>query len=211
MFFIISPFKNMKLSVDRNFNLTIRNNINKTKELIYYLNKLSIEEVKKAMKISEKVAILNKDRYNNFKFDVLGYPAIYLYDGLQYKNIGLFDFNNSDIDFLIKNVRIISALYGVLNPLDSIYPYRLDMNTKFVLNEYNNLYEYWGSSIYNQLYYSTDNLIVDLSSNEYSKIIYKYINIYDKYLKLNFKVNKLGVLKSFSTYSKIARGKMLNY
>ncbi|MGO0807066.1 peroxide stress protein YaaA, partial [Clostridioides difficile] len=38
-------------------------------------------------------------------------------------------------------IRIISGLYGVVKPYDSIYEYRLEMQTKLRVGEFKNLYE----------------------------------------------------------------------
>ncbi|MGO0943707.1 peroxide stress protein YaaA, partial [Clostridioides difficile] len=43
----------------------------------------------------------------------------------------------------ISCIRIISGLYGVVKPYDSIYEYRLEMQTKLQVGEFKNLYEYW--------------------------------------------------------------------
>ena len=42
-------------------------------------------------------------------------------------------------------MRILDALYGILKPLDSIKPYRLEMGTKLQTQRGKNLYAFWGN------------------------------------------------------------------
>ena len=103
------------------------------------------------MKINEKLAVFNKNRFESIKFDRLGSPAILTYDGIQYKNIEAENFTRQDEEFANSCIRIISGLYGVVKPYDSIYEYRLEMQTKLRVGEFKQLYEYWGNRIYKEL------------------------------------------------------------
>ena len=53
------------------------------------------------------------------------------------------EFSNVDLDFANKSIRILSGLYGILNPSDLILPYRLEMGTKLEVGETKNLYNFW--------------------------------------------------------------------
>ncbi|KJV93269.1 hypothetical protein RAMDARK_0928 [Rickettsia amblyommatis str. Darkwater] len=52
-----------------------------------------------------------------------------------FNNIHIEKLTNHELNFLQSHLLIISGLYGVLKPLDTIKPYRLEMATK--LNEIN--------------------------------------------------------------------------
>ncbi|MBY2478482.1 peroxide stress protein YaaA [Clostridioides difficile] len=210
MIIMLSPAKNMKHidAFDRDLSLPCF--IDNTKEIVENIKAFSIEDFKNRMKINEKLAILNKNRFENIKFDTLGSPAILTYDGIQYKNIEADSFTKQDEEFADNCIRIISGLYGVIKPYDSIYEYRLEMQTKLQVREFKNLYEYWGNSIYEQLI-KEKRAIVNLTSNEYSKSIEKFIKDSDTYITCTFKVSKNGKLKVESTQAKKARGMMVKY
>ena len=92
-----------------------------TKELVSILKKFSLDELCSLMKISDKLGILNYDRYRNFyNEDTKEYTAILAFKGEAYRGIGAEDF--SEEDFLHSNsvLRILSGLYGVIEPLDKI-------------------------------------------------------------------------------------------
>lgn len=184
--------------------------IDESQLLIDYLKTLSVLEISKIMKINEKLSLLNKERFEKFKFDMLGGPALLLYSGIQYKNIAAKDFNEEDLSFANEHLRIVSALYGLLKPMDSIYPYRLEMSRKLPSEDFPNLYNFWGDKIFNSIKRDSDNVIVNLASDEYSKAIKNYVTD-EKYISCFFKVLKNKELKLESSSSKKARGLMVNY
>ncbi|HDN2472149.1 TPA: peroxide stress protein YaaA [Clostridioides difficile CD196] len=210
MIIMLSPAKNMKNIEVFDRDLSLPCFIDNTKEIVENIKTFAIEDFKNKMKINEKLAVLNKNRFESIKFDRLGKPAILTYDGIQYKNIEAENFTRKDEEFANSCIRIISGLYGVVKPYDSIYEYRLEMQTKLRVGEFKNLYEYWGNRIYKELI-KEKTAIVNLSSNEYSKSIEKFIKDSDTYITCTFKVNKNGILKVESTQAKKARGMMTKY
>lgn len=159
-----------------------------------------MEELSKIMKIRNKLLETTFSTYQHFEM-LNQYEAIRSYNGAVYKGINVSSYNKKQIDFLNQNVRIFSALYGLHSPFDGIKPYRLDMKMK-VLNE--TLYKYWGNKLDEIL--KDENLIINLSSAEFSKMISLPM------VTVVFKdKNKIGEYKINGTYSKIARGIMVNY
>ena len=53
-----------------------------------------------------------------------------MFDGAVYNELDVQSLNEQDILYMQDNLRILSGLYGILKPLDSILPYRLEMGTK---------------------------------------------------------------------------------
>jgi cytoplasmic iron level regulating protein YaaA (DUF328/UPF0246 family) len=80
------------------------------------------------------------------------------------------------------------------------------MGTKLKINGYNNLYEFWDQKITNLLLddSSDHETIINLASNEYSKVIdlKKFTNV----ITPVFKDLKNGKLKVISFFAKKARG-----
>ena len=64
-------------------------------------------------------------------------------------------------------MKILDAFYGIVNPLDEVLPYRLEMQYPIKVND-KNLYKFWNDKIYNKLY-GEDKVIVNLASEEYKR------------------------------------------
>lgn len=182
-----------------------------SKSIVNKLKTLGVNEISKIMKINSELAKLNYDRFINFKFDKNGTPAILSYSGLQYQNINVFSLTDDDLQYANSHIRILSGLYGIVKPLDSIYPYRLEMMTKINIDGHKNLYEYWSDKLYKSLKRASNGVIVNLASDEYSKCVKKYVDDNVKYITCIFKIEKNNTLKTLATASKTARGNMINY
>ena len=181
--------------------------------LISELKEYSVSEIKKLMNLSDNLSHLNFDRFQNWnlKSDKVC-PSIYMFQGDVYKGLKATSFSNDQLDFAQQNLRIISGLYGLLKPLDLIYPYRLEMGTKMITNKGKNLYEFWGNKLRDFLTdeISNDEIIINLASNEYSKSL-NLKTISNKVITPVFKDFKNGRLKVISFFAKRARGEMANF
>ena len=184
--------------------------VEKTGQIIDKLKSFSVQEVQHLMKINDKLAMLNKTRYPNFEMDAEGTAEIDTYDGLQFKNTAADDFKEEEKAFAEQKLRIISGMYGYLTPYSSIYPYRLEFQTKMSVGEAENLYQFWDSLIYETLK-KEDDVMINLTSNEYSKAILPYVDEDVTFINCAFKVRKKGELKVEATASKMARGKITRF
>ena len=84
----------------------------------------------------------NMDLYNRLT------PAILAYEGLAFQYMEPAVFENGQIDYVQDHLRILSAFFGVLRPMDGVTPYRLEMQAKADIETSKNLYDYWGSRLY---------------------------------------------------------------
>ena len=209
MISIISPSLTMEECNDNYTELTIPKQIDLTKKIVDKIKTFSENEMKEIMKLNNKLYILSKKRYDKFKFDLNGSAAISLYSGTVYKNIQPSIFNKDEIEFCRKHIRILSGLYGVLNPYDSIYEHRIEMKLPIKI-EGKDLYGFFGKSLYDLLV-SEDREIVNLCSAEYGKAIIPYITNEDKFITCSFKIYNDGKYKTMSVDAKAARGKMVNF
>jgi uncharacterized protein len=100
--------------------------------------------LKKLLGISDQLATLNAERYQAFKLsDELDFsadadhlrPAGFAYDGPAYLGAEFRSMTPEELDFAQQSVCILSAVYGVLKPLDLIQQYRLEMNTKLAVGD----------------------------------------------------------------------------
>jgi hypothetical protein len=165
------------------------------------------------MSLSENLSKLNFDRFQAFKtpFSLENAKQAFLaFKGDVYNGINASSLSDKDLDFAQKNVRMLSGLYGVLRPLDLIQPYRLEMGTRLINAQGNNLYDYWGSGISEVLNEDEEELIVNLASNEYYKAIDKKM-LKAQILDIVFKEKKNETYKVIGIYAKRARGLMINY
>lgn len=217
MITIISPAKSMDLKSWVNIkDYSIPEFINEAEVLIKELRKYDIEEISKLMKISPELSQINYERFKkwNTNFDDESRQAIYAYFGQVYKSINVYSLSYEDIKFSQDNLRIISALYGLLKPLDKIKPYRLEMSCKISFMTYKNLYEFWTSKITDSLNKQLNNMrnkvVLNLCSEEYFKAI-DIEKVNGKVVTIEFKEFKNGAYKNIGTYAKRARGLMVAY
>lgn len=238
MITIISPAKNMRKSEDwkeliDEGELSCPRLYEKSNEVLAHMKEYITEEIRAIMKIKEELAQLNycrfqrmkpisccknsKDGKESPKFTGKT-PAIFAYDGIQYKSISPESISKDGIEFLNDHLRIISGLYGVLRPFDMIDEYRLEMQTKVKINDKANLYSFWDGSISGNISedLGREGIVLNLASKEYSKTVEKYFDNKKseskiKLITCTFKVEKAGKLKVESTASKKARGYMVRY
>jgi hypothetical protein len=192
--------------------------LSKSKNLIKTLKNKKPEEISNLMNISEKLALLNSDRYKSWKGSrkesASSKQAIFVFKGDVYQGLNVEEFKKKDLDYCQNHLRLLSGLYGVLRPLDIIEPYRLEMGTKLKISNTKNLYEFWSDDIANQILKDLEliksNTILNLASNEYFnsvKSLEKSANI----ISPAFKDLSKGKYKIISFYAKKARGLMASW
>jgi len=210
---IISPAKKLttqKISADKTSSVQF---LNETKYLIEQLKDYKVNEIKQLMGLSDNLAKLNHERYQQFdlKSEKVN-PAIYMFQGDVYKAVQADKFSENDLAFAQDNLRIISGLYGLLKPLDLVFPYRLEMGTKMKTKKGKNLYKFWGDKLSNALSVEMkdEEVLVNLASNEYSKSL-QLERFKQPIITPIFKDYKNGKLKVISFFAKEARGAMVNF
>ncbi|HNW54832.1 MAG TPA: YaaA family protein, partial [Bacteroidales bacterium] len=171
MITIISPAKTLDFETPAPTEIASTPHFQKDADyLASKLSKLKPSELSKLMNISAKLAELNAMRYAIWK-NAPHKQALFAYNGDVYDGLDASSLSPAEIDFAQQNLRIISGLYGLLQPLDTIKPYRIEMGTGFATPKGENLYKYWGDRITDQLKKSIkntgDNVLVNLASQEY--------------------------------------------
>tara|TARA_B110000263_G_C15201426_1_gene460837 strand:- start:264 stop:1007 length:744 start_codon:yes stop_codon:yes gene_type:complete len=210
---IISPAK--KLNIE-NGAVNKQMQFNFTKEasvLINILQNKSVKDIKQLMSLSDNLATLNWQRYQQWAFSNLKtYHAILMFNGDVYQGLKAATFNKEQMHFANKNLRILSGLYGLLKPLDRILPYRLEMGTKLNNSIGDNLYKFWGDKLNKAILsdMNKDEVLINLASNEYSKALQLH-KATVKVITPIFKDYKNGKLKVISFFAKKARGEMVNF
>ena len=186
-------------------------------QLIKTLRTFEPFEVASLMKISDKLADLNHKRYvewRNKPAESKTRPAALAFKGDVYQGLEAESFNDNDLKFAQRHLRILSGLYGLLRPLDVIQPYRLEMGTKLKTSKGQNLYDYWGTKpttgLNEALKESKEGTLVNLASNEYFGAVQPKL-LEGSLLNIGFKEKRNGQLKFVSFSAKKARGLMAKF
>lgn len=185
-------------------------------ELIGKLRTFSETEISDLMKLSSKLAKLNVAMYQEWQTNPPKEnikQAISVFKGEVYQGLAVENYEEKDFYFAQKHLRILSGLYGMLQPLDLIQAYRLEMGTKLQTDKAKNLYEFWQEKITHYLNEHLKNeeskVILNLASNEYFKAVSP--KKLDKDIKPVFKDFKNGKYKVISFFAKKARGMMTSF
>lgn len=183
--------------------------------LVNKLKKFSSKKIKDMMHVSDDIAQLNFERYQNwdptFALNNDKKQAIAAFNGEAYRGFDAGSLSEEQLEKAQDKVRILSGLYGILKPLDVLNPYRLEMGTKWsVTPKKKNLYQFWGDKLCDALNKEEQDVIINVASNEY----FKAVN--PKKLKARvitpvFKEFKGGEYKVIMVFAKNARGAMARF
>jgi uncharacterized protein len=185
----------------------------RTSLIMEQLKSLKAEDIGEIMKVNEKIAQLNAERFKTLNtITTKGNNTFHIYKGEVYTGLNSKEFTVQDMEWAQDKCFILSALYGVLRPNDFVQPYRLEMGiSKFKFSN-QSLYDYWKndlSSYFQSLIHSTSPLI-NLASDEYFKVIKSAIDP-NNIISIEFRELRQGELKFVSTNAKKARGLLANY
>ncbi|MBR6027123.1 MAG: peroxide stress protein YaaA [Neisseriaceae bacterium] len=178
--------------------------------LVEKMRSLAPHELSQLMGISDKLALLNFERFHNWNIDKQIFPAVYLFNGDAYEGLSVRTMSKKSITYIQKHLGILSGLYGLLKPLDGIYPHRLEMGTKLQPS----LYAFWGKAITDLLQkrMNEENAthLINLASNEYFSAVFPD-ELAQPIITPQFKQYKNGKYQTVSLYAKQARGKMVRF
>lgn len=221
---ILSPAKKMNIDIDSLPCADIPEFLSKTEKILTWLKARSHSELQNLWKCNDRIAEQNVERLEQMSSEQLKYmetltPAILSYEGIAYQYMAPSVFEEKQLAYIQKHLRILSAFYGCLKPMDGVMPYRLEMQAKAQLEipgkeqpteSYKNLYDFWGEDLY-QAVRDESGVIINLASKEYSKCIEKYLCPEDRFLTITFCEESKGKLVTKGTYAKMARGEMVRF
>lgn len=218
MIIVLSPAKTLDFETPPHIkDFTEPQLLDSSKKLIKRLRAFSPPDISELMGISDKLGDLNFGRYLAWKAPFTpanAKQAVLAFKGDVYTGLDADSLDKPSLKWAQNHLRILSGLYGVLRPLDLMQPYRLEMGTKLQTRWGEDLYQFWGNTI-------TDNLnetlkkdrppvLVNLASNEYYKAV-KPADIKAEIITPVFKDWKGGNYKVISFFAKKARGLMARY
>ena len=207
---ILSPAKKMNIVPDILDYTALPEYLSQTEEILYWLKSKSYKELKDLWRCNDKIAEQNFERLKHMDLHKHLSPAVLSYEGIAFRYMAPAVFEYRQFDYVQDHLRILSAFYGVLKPMDGVTPYRLEMQAKASINGHKDLYDLWGSRIYDSVK-DEDGVITNLASKEYSKCVEKYLKAQDTYIMITFCETSGDKLVTKGTYAKMARGEMVRY
>ncbi len=215
---LISPAKSIDTTINTNVPFhTTAQFLDEADYLMQELSKLKEEDLMKLIHVSRDIAALNVARNTQWKRPIElsenVKPAATVFTGEVYRGLDIAAFTADDFQFANNHLRILSGLYGLLRPLDLMYPYRLEMGTKWTITpKTKNLYAFWDMKINKALKaeMATDEVLVNLASTEYFKAVQSK-KLDRRIVTPLFKDFKNGEYKVVMMYAKNARGQMANF
>lgn len=213
MIIILSPSKSIDFSAQtRQVKSTEAGFLNKAAGIIQQLTGYKIEEILQKERLSPKMALSTYEYFQTFSLPQAPQkPAFFAFSGNVYDKLNVATLSDPELDFAQQHVRIFSALYGILRPMDLIKPYRLDMLSKLISGLYNTWQEDVSKEI-STLLSKDDKTLINLASAEYFKILkQKQCPSGTRIITPVFQQEKNGKFVTSSLYAKQARGLMLRF
>lgn len=217
MLLILAPSKTQQF-IDRNFSVfTQPVLLEKAIYLANQLQKLSRTELAQLMKISEKLTFETYRRIHDFQPPLSltkTRQAIFTFKGDAYSQMSAQKYSKKELLYAQDHLHILSGLYGVLRPLDLMFPYRLEMGLKLITPDARNLYHYWDDDptdmINSTLAKINSDKVINLASAEYSRVINRK-KLQGEIVTIIFRQKKNGLYKTIPIHSKKARGLMTHF
>ena len=167
-----------------------------TQEIIKHVRSLDVTALGKALKLKDDKAQALFDFYQAFESQPVGI-ACESYDGIAFKYLDWGNLSDEAKVFGESHLVVMSALYGVVEPMMGVRDYRLDMVDKIGIN----LYDTWREAV--DAYFHKEDWILNLASKEYAKMVN-----HPKVVTVEFWELRGDTFKQMSTSSKMSRGMM---
>lgn len=184
-------------------------------ELAKVTRRLKSRDLKQLMSLSDKLADLNRERFQAFDAESgEGLPAVLAFNGDVYLGLKARELDEASLSWAQDHLRILSGLYGVLRPLDRIQPYRLEMGVRLKTRRGASLYDFWGDRIAKSLRAALseqdDPTLVNCASAEYfGAVDLKALKA--PVVTCRFLEEKDGHRRMIGLFAKKARGMMARY
>lgn len=213
MLILLSPAKTLDMSPVAT-EATQPRLLDHTEELANQLRGQSPAQLSKLMKISDKLAEQNYERFQAYHTPFNcdnATPAGYAFRGDVYQDLEYDRFSERERRLADKQIRILSGFYGVLRPSDLMQAYRLEMGTRLKNKRGKNLYDFWGGEITtvlnDDLAAMGDDTVLNLASKEYFRSVNTQ-RMNGRLIHVHFKEKRGDALRVIAFNAKKARGRM---
>jgi hypothetical protein len=185
--------------------------------LMRVMKRKSAAQLSTLMHLSDHLSQLNRERFQAMTGAPgaeEARPAALAFNGDVYQGLEARSLSEADLAWAQDRLAILSGLYGVLRPLDTIEPYRLEMGTRLQTRRGAHLYDFWGDRVTRVLNgWLADHepaVVVNLASNEYARVVQQK-SLRARVITPVFREIDKGKAKTISFYAKRARGMMARY
>jgi cytoplasmic iron level regulating protein YaaA (DUF328/UPF0246 family) len=207
MIVLISPTKTMKHRVFKG-KIRVPFFAEQTRKIVDVFQRLNVDELSEFYNASDNIVNQAHLHWQTFD-DQPKTIALFAYQGEAFRNFDAIALSTSEILKVDKHLRICSALYGLLRPLDVIALYRLDLTKN--LPELGNGVSYWRDVVTKRLIEDVltfkHPIIVNCCSHEYTQIIdIDKVKTVAFWVQVNLEYLKEGRLVNNSMLAKAARG-----
>ena len=119
MLFIISPAKALNFTSTSEKEASTPVFLDRADRLANKLKKKTPGSLKKLFHVSEELAVLNYDRFQNWdasRIGEVGKKAFNSFNGHVYQKIDVATLSEDEIEYANKHLRILSGMFGLLKP-----------------------------------------------------------------------------------------------
>lgn len=209
MLAIIAPARNVRLPAPGPLPPTKALFGREAEALAARLREYSPWQLESLLDVPPERAFSLHDDYRRFSPNAPGSPALLTYYGAAYRNMRPQDFDPAELAFAQNHLRILSAFYGLLRPMDGIVNHRLGLKKDFTPGG-QDLYTFWGDKLCRALY-ATGEVVVNLASVEYAKLIRPHMLPGQRMVTCRFLVERPGQTTATVATVRAARGLMARY
>lgn len=203
---ILSPAKNMKSAARGDLKPTVPRFLAQSRTLCAALRAKAPFELESLLGTSPALALRAASFFQDWT-DEGGHPAALAFDGLAYQYLETETLSKWELDWAQERLRLFSAFYGPLRPLDAIRPYRLELAQTV---DGQRLYDFWGDAFYQDVF-ADGEPVVNLASGEYSRAVRPFLQPRDRMVTCEFLTYRKGKLRCLPAIAKMARGRMARF
>lgn len=196
--------------------LTVPRFQNEANEIAMEMAQYDVESLERILRVNAKLGLENYQRYQQFHSpDTPSMPALLAYTGIVFKKLNPKDFTSADFEYTQQHLRLTSFCYGLLRPLDSIVPYRLEGDVRLPEKGGETLFSYWRSRLTDTFIddvKAAGGVLCNLASDE-MKGLFDWARVEQEVqiITPEFQVWKGDALKTVVVYTKMMRGEMSRY
>lgn len=199
-------------------------------EAVHWMSRLPAEALEEVLKVNGKIAAETALRYELLeRGEAELLPSLLSYSGIVFKRIGAKDFTRDDWEFAQQHLRIVSALYGMLRPLDRVGAYRMEgwvrlpdmtgspkgMYTSDSGDGMLSRFEKWRKLLTDDFIdeiKGAGGVLMHLASEEMQQFVdWEALCRQVRVIKPDFYEIRDGKLKNVTIYAKMCRGEMIRY
>lgn len=207
---IISPAKKMREDLDGFAPEALPGFLEDAERLKNALTAMPPKALQALWKCNDAIAALNIERLSHMDLRRRLTPALFAYEGIQYRYMAPGVFTGHQLDYVREHLRILSGFYGLLRPFDGVVPYRLEMQAKLAIDGQKDLYGFWGDRLAKALA-KESRWVLNLASKEYSRAVSPYLPASLPLITCVFGTLEDGRPVEKGTMCKMARGQMVRW